>query len=101
MKQTYLVKLYSHDNKQEQFYRHSEKRLSTVLKQEQRFWQQNKNDPFWKVQDDWNIAIYETPYEVTIENRVYFKTIKEFLEEQLWQVQIILEHILCEKLDMV
>lgn len=83
MEQTFLVVLYSHDNKQEDFFRHTEKRLSTVLKQEQRFWQQNKNNPLWKVQDDWNIAIYETPYEVTIENRVYFKTIKEFLEEQL------------------
>lgn len=83
MEQTFLVVLYSHDNKQKDFFRHTENRLSTVLKQEQRFWQHNKNNPLWKVQDDWNIAIYETPYEVTIENRVYFKTIKEFLEEQL------------------
>lgn len=83
MKQTYLVKLYSQDNKEENFFRHSEKRLSTVLKQEQKFWKQNKNDPLWKVQDDWKIAIYETPYLATLENRVYYKTIKEFLEETL------------------
>lgn len=101
MKQTFVVELSSHDNKQKQFFRHSEKRLSTVLKQEQKFWQQNKNNPLFRVQDDWNISVYQTPYKATIDDMVYFKTIKEFLEAVLWQVQIILEHILCEKLGMV
>lgn len=83
MKQTYVVELSSHDNKQKQFFRHTEKRLSTILKQEQRFWQQNKNNPLFRVQDDWNISVFKTPYKATIDDMVYFKTIKEFLEETL------------------
>lgn len=83
MKQTYLVELYSQDNKQREFFRHFEKRLSTVFKQEQRFLEQNKNNPLFKIQDNWKIAIYETPYKATLDNRVYSKTVKEFLEEIL------------------
>lgn len=80
MEQKYLVIISDLDNNIVAFFRHSEKQLSTVVKQEQKFWSDTTNLRHWRISDDYTITIHKTNFTRTDENIVYHKTIRELLE---------------------
>lgn len=80
MEQTFLVK-YIYNNKNFDFFRHTEKRLETILKQERKYITSGYSGIDTK-DDQTRIVVYKTDYETTPDKIVYDKTIKEFFEEQ-------------------
>lgn len=87
MEQTFLVEFVDKDNTMIDFFRHSQKRLSTVLAQEKKYFSREyENFKKWNsglfkklFNNDIKIKVYETPYETNNENLVYENNFIDFL----------------------